>query len=69
MPDKADPALPGHDPRLTDNKEGRIVVYCATGVRSMLGGLALHNLGYTNVASLSGGIEGWKMAGNPTSRT
>jgi rhodanese-related sulfurtransferase len=67
--DKADPAMSGHEPALTDNKDGRIIVYCASGVRSMLGGLTLKQLGYSNVASLAGGIDGWKMAGNPTSRT
>ena len=69
VPDRADPELTGNDPRLTENRDARIVVYCATGVRSLLGGLALHNLGYSNVASLKGGIEGWKGAGNPTERT
>lgn len=69
VPDKADRELTGNDPRLTENPDARIVVYCATGIRSLLGGLALHNLGYTNVASLKGGIDGWKSAGNPTERT
>ena len=68
VPDKADPDLQDHDPRLTGNRDARIVLYCATGVRSLLGGLALHNLGYSNVASLKGGIEAWKTAGNPTER-
>lgn len=69
VPDKADPAMSGHDPALTDNKDGRIIVYCASGIRSLLGGLSLNKLGYTDVVSLAGGIEGWKKAGNPTSRT
>lgn len=69
VPDKADPAMTGHEPLLTGNKDGRIIVYCATGVRSMLGGLTLHQLGYSNVVSLAGGIQGWKMAGNPTPRS
>lgn len=69
VPDKADPAMAGHDPVLTANRDGRIIVYCATGVRSLLGGLALHRLGYRDVVSLAGGIEGWKSAGNPTLRT
>jgi rhodanese-related sulfurtransferase len=69
VPDKADPALEGHDPRLTEKQDARIVLYCATGVRSLLGGLALRNLGYSNVASLKGGIDAWKTAGNPTERT
>ena len=68
VPDKADPDLQDHDHRLTGNRDARIVLYCATGVRSLLGGLALHNLGYSNVASLKGGIEAWKTAGNPTER-
>ena len=68
VPDKANASMSGSDPRLTENKDARIVVYCATGVRSLLGGLALRNLGYTNVASLKGGIEGWKSVGNPTER-
>jgi rhodanese-related sulfurtransferase len=69
VPDKADPALEGHDSRLTEKQDARIVLYCATGVRSLLGGLALRNLGYSNVASLKGGIDAWKTAGNPTERT
>ncbi|MGQ0680723.1 MAG: rhodanese-like domain-containing protein [Actinomycetota bacterium] len=68
VPDKADPQILDHDPALTDCRDGRIIVYCATGVRSLLGGLALHRLGYSNVASLAGGIEGWKQAGHPTLR-
>ncbi len=69
VPEKADPDLQEHDPRLAGNRDARIVLYCATGVRSLLGGLALHNLGYSNVASLKGGIEGWKSSGNPTERS
>lgn len=69
VPDKADADMSGSDPRLTGRKDARIVVYCATGVRSLLGGLELRKLGYSNVASLKGGIEGWKSAGNPTERT
>jgi rhodanese-related sulfurtransferase len=68
VPDKADPGMTGNEPRLTGNKDARIVVYCATGVRSLLGGLELRKLGYSNIASLKGGIEGWKAAGNPTDR-
>ena len=69
VPEKADPALQDCDARLTENRDARIVVYCATGMRSLLGGLALHELGYKNVASLKGGIEGWKAVGNPTERS
>lgn len=37
-----------------------IVLYCATGHRSVLAAHALGQLGYSNVASLAGGIEEWK---------
>lgn len=42
-----------------------IVVYCATGVRSLFAAESLQSIGYTNVVSLDGGIEAWKQAGLP----
>lgn len=43
--------------------ERPIVVYCASGTRSLLAGLALKDMGYAAVASLDGGIDGWKASG------
>ena len=40
--------------------ETPIVVYCLSGLRSLLAGKALHDLGYRNVASMAGGIRRWK---------
>ena len=37
-----------------------IVLYCATGHRSVLAAHSLQQIGYTNVSSLAGGIEEWK---------
>jgi molybdopterin/thiamine biosynthesis adenylyltransferase len=37
-----------------------IVLYCLSGLRSLLAGKVLHDLGYTNVASMAGGIRRWK---------
>jgi sulfur-carrier protein adenylyltransferase/sulfurtransferase len=37
-----------------------IVVYCLSGLRSLLAAKALHDLGYQNVASMAGGIRRWK---------
>lgn len=37
----------------------RIVLYCQTGKRSALAADTLQRMGYTNVSTLSGGIEGW----------
>jgi molybdopterin/thiamine biosynthesis adenylyltransferase/rhodanese-related sulfurtransferase len=42
-----------------------IVVYCASGNRSLFAQRTLAELGYTNVRSLAGGFGGWKRAGQP----
>ncbi|MEO8898847.1 MAG: molybdopterin-synthase adenylyltransferase MoeB [Candidatus Dormibacter sp.] len=44
-------------------KETPITLYCAGGTRSLLAARALHELGYTDVRSMSGGFNGWKQAG------
>jgi molybdopterin/thiamine biosynthesis adenylyltransferase/rhodanese-related sulfurtransferase len=40
-----------------------VVLYCASGRRSVLAVRSLHELGYTDVSSLAGGFTGWKRAG------
>ena len=35
-------------------------LYCLSGLRSLLAGKVLHDLGYTNVTSMAGGIRRWK---------
>jgi len=42
-----------------------VVLYCASGTRSVLAVRSLTELGYTNVTSLAGGFTGWKRAGLP----
>jgi len=42
-----------------------IVVYCAGGSRSALAAVSLLDMGYEDVASMSGGFDGWKAAGLP----
>jgi sulfur-carrier protein adenylyltransferase/sulfurtransferase len=42
-----------------------IVIYCASGNRSLFAQRTLAELGYTNVKSLAGGFSGWKRAGLP----
>src|SRR5262245_11864605 len=37
-----------------------LVLYCLSGLRSLLAAKALHDLGYKNVASMAGGIRRWK---------
>lgn len=68
IPDAGDPDSRFADEALTAHKDDRIVVYCATGVRSLIGGYYLSKLGYSDVVSMAGGIQGWQQAGNPTER-
>jgi len=56
------------DPESPYYREGlqfddRYVLYCAGGQRSALAAKALGDLGYTNVAHLTVGFNGWKDAG------
>jgi len=47
------------------DKDAKIILYCAGGTRSLLAGRTMHELGYRNVVSMSGGYSGWKNAGHP----
>jgi sulfur-carrier protein adenylyltransferase/sulfurtransferase len=47
------------------DKEQPVYLYCAGGVRSVFAAQALQQLGYRNVASISGGFGAWKDAGYP----
>jgi sulfur-carrier protein adenylyltransferase/sulfurtransferase len=47
------------------DRDARVVLYCAGGTRSAYGAATLAQLGYTNVVSMSRGIEGWKALGLP----
>jgi rhodanese-related sulfurtransferase len=41
----------------------KVVIYCASGNRSALAAETLQQMGYTDVASMSGGFRGWVEAG------
>ena len=41
------------------DKDAEVVVYCASGVRSVFAAKTLADLGYSNVASMQGGISRW----------
>jgi adenylyltransferase/sulfurtransferase len=45
-----------------------IVLYCQTGLRSMLAAKALHDLGYRNVVNLQGGFQKWAQSGLPVAK-
>ena len=60
----ADPASPMHNAALSSGK--RLVIYCASGGRSALAAKTLQDMGYSEVANLTGGIQAWTEAGGPT---
>lgn len=40
-------------------RHAKVVLYCASGNRSLLAGDMLRQMGYTDVSSLAGGIRAW----------
>jgi molybdopterin/thiamine biosynthesis adenylyltransferase/rhodanese-related sulfurtransferase len=49
------------------DRDSPVVLYCAGGVRSLFAAQTLRQLGYTDVASMSGGFQQWKSQGLPWS--
>jgi sulfur-carrier protein adenylyltransferase/sulfurtransferase len=47
------------------DRDARVVLYCAVGIRSVFAGLALRERGYADVASMAGGFERWLGEGLP----
>ena len=43
----------------------KIVLYCKTSGRAALAACALHDMGYLQVKSISGGFDAWAGAGKP----
>lgn len=48
---------------IAPDRDQPLVLYCAGGVRSLFAAQTLQEMGYTNVASMSGGFQAWKSAG------
>jgi len=44
-------------------RESRVIIYCARGNRSALAADTMQQMGYENVASMSGGFQQWIMEG------
>ena len=57
---QADPNSPLYNQEL--RPERRTILYCGTGGRSALAAKTLHDMGYTDVASLAGGFAAWRLA-------
>src|SRR4029079_2920524 len=47
------------------DRDAEVILYCAGGVRSLFAAQTLEQMGYTNIASMSGGFQQWKGAGLP----
>lgn len=60
------PELAGRTHELNLPKEELIVVYCHHGIRSLSGARILQQASFTNVVSLSGGIDAWSAEVDPT---
>ena len=54
---------------LIPDNSTEIVLYCGGGFRSALAAESLQRMGYTNVASMAGGIRAWREAGYPLEGT
>ena len=49
--------------RLCPDRSAAVLITCASGARSLLAAASLQQMGYHNVASLKGGVDGWQAAG------
>lgn len=47
------------------DRDAEVIIYCASGVRSVFAAKTMQELGYTNVASMAGGFGRWKNEGRP----
>ena len=59
---KADFNFPHREDALQD-REQAVIVYCASGVRSLLAAATMQEMGFSNVQSMAGGFAGWKSEG------
>jgi rhodanese-related sulfurtransferase len=48
------------------DKSTELILYCGGGFRSILAADVLQKMGYTNVASMTGGWRAWQERGAPT---
>lgn len=57
---KADPESPIYNSAF--NPEHRLILYCGTGGRSALAAKTLLDMGFSNVSTLAGGYDAWRVA-------
>lgn len=46
------------------DRDAEIIAYCQGGTRSLMAGVVMKEMGYTNVVSMTGGFSAWKQSGN-----
>ena len=63
---QADPSSASHKAELDPGK--RLVLFCASGARSVLAARSLQVMGFTDVVSVEGGFAELEKAGAPTVR-
>jgi rhodanese-related sulfurtransferase len=61
----ADPSNQFHRPEFDPQRR---ILHCSAGGRSALAAATLVDMGYTDVAHLESGFEGWRQAGKPIER-
>ena len=55
--------------RIPDLPEGRLLIVCATGIRSAVAATMVEQAsGRYDVSSIAGGTDGWEAAGKPVDR-
>ncbi len=54
---------------LTDHKDHEVIVYCKSGGRSQIASELLEEHAFTKVYNMVGGIQEWRSAGYPTSKS
>ena len=59
------PQLHAELERMSADRDTEIILLCQRGTRSQTAGLQLLELGYRNLASVSGGTQAWREAGLP----
>jgi rhodanese-related sulfurtransferase len=60
--------IPGRLGELTLTRSDDVVVYCRSGRRAAMAGVALRAAGYTNVHDLEGHMQGWLAVGHPVEK-
>jgi rhodanese-related sulfurtransferase len=57
--------IDAHGGRLPADRSTGLAIYCRSGPMSTIAAETLHNLGYTDVVELRGGMRAWQADGHP----